>query len=399
MYKNIFLIFTLMLSGCSSQHSTDRIAKQDKRADVINLQEDILASGDVEALSNMLLKYPEHHYAEEIKRRLVDLYRQQNTASGYRDAYKLSSDEADLHAVLKLLDTESGLVDFINESIRDKNIEMANLAAVKLLIMYRVEPVLISKGRIIEANYDADASKERILNLNIVSIVSGEKEMIDSIERLFESNMIENAYIHRSGLDYFSYAYSYYLLLQELSGSESKLNELERIQLALVIRRMLNGNLLNGKYSPRETEQEIVPMVVNFYIRRDDEIRKEQARREIEEKQFELAFLIGAGLVKHSINSMRQTLGEINSHNEAQRSISRNKGPWFLKELSYCSDAYSVNMHSYFCDTICANANGDTVKLQSISAHNFENTGWSGSDASGTFGTTTQYYQKVCSSL
>ncbi len=397
MYKNIFLIFTLMLSGCSSQHSTDRIAKQDKRADAINLQEDILASGDIEALSNMLLKYPEHHHAEEIKRRLVDLYRQQNTASGYRDAYKLSSDEADLHAVLKLLDTESGLVDFIDECIRDKNIEMANLAAVKLLIMYRVEPVLMSKGRIIDANYDADASKERILNLNIVSIVSGEKEMIDSIERLFESNLIENAYLRRSGLDYFSYAYSYYLLLQELS--ESKLSELERIQLALVIRRMLNGNLLNGKYSPRETEQEIVPMVVNFYIRRDDEIRKEQARREIKEKQFELAFLIGAGLVKHSINSIRQTLGEINSHNEAQRSISRNKGPWFLKELSYCSDAYSVNMHSYFCDTICANANGDTVKLQSISAHNFENSGWSGADASGTFGTTTDYYQKVCSSL
>ena len=94
-------------------------------------------------------------------------------------------------------------------------------------------------------------------------------------------------------------------------------------------------------------------MVVNFYIRRDDEIRKEQARREIKEKQFELAFLIGAGLVRHSINSMRQTLGEINSHNETQRTISRNKGPWFLKELSYCSDAYSGNMHSYFCDTVC----------------------------------------------
>ena len=174
---------------------------------------------------------------------------------------------------------------------------------------------------------------------------------------------------------------------------------LENIQLALVIRIFLNSNLLNGKYSPIETELEIVPMVVNFYIRRDDEIRKEQARREIKEKQFELAFLIGAGLVRHSINSMRQTLGEINSHNETQRTISRNKGPWFLKELSYCSDAYSGNMHSYFCDTVCTNANGDTVKLQSISAHNFENTGWSGSDASGTFGSTLQYYQKVCSSL
>ncbi|MFB2719267.1 hypothetical protein [Shewanella xiamenensis] len=399
MYKNIFLIFTLMLSGCSSQHSMDRVTQQDKQADVINLNEDILVSDDVDALSNILLKYPDSHQAEEIKHRLIHIYRQQNSASGYRNAYKWSSDEADLHAALKLLDTESGLAFFIKECIKDKDIKMANLASVKLLVMYRVNPVLISEGKLIDANYDADASKARIMDHDIVSIVSGEKEMIDSIDRLFDSNLIDNAYLHRGGLDYFSYAYSYFLLLQELSESESKLSELENIQLALVIRIFLNSNLLNGKYSPIETELEIVPMVVNFYIRRDDEIRKEQARREIKEKQFELAFLIGAGLVKHSINSMRQTLGEINSHNEAQRTISRNKGPWFLKELSYCSDAYSGNMHSYFCDTVCTNANGDTVKLQSISAHNFENTGWSGSDASGTFGSTLQYYQKVCSSL